>query len=128
MNLVGQPNQIASKINEAERNSTNAGNNSDYVTTALGLSKHNSYRTEMEGIPVPMDNNEEGRLMLMQQQQKQPQQTAISSLIPAVCSGFFLSGSSPVSSNNNAIMVDDLNRIVTFQPVTLIILHFFGEI
>ncbi|KAE9602067.1 hypothetical protein Lal_00040754 [Lupinus albus] len=88
------------------------------VSTALGLSKHNSYHHRAG--PTIMDHQaeeEQGLMMnmMMQQQQQQQQQQQhhskplSSSLVPT----FFPSSS---SNNNNAVAtIDDLNRLLTYQ-------------
>ncbi|XP_027331961.1 NAC domain-containing protein 35 [Abrus precatorius] len=104
MGFVGQSKpteQIVDKMNETEASSD--------VTTTLGLSKYNAYRAAMGalsttmGLPVvPMD---EEALMMMQQQQQQQQQQA------KQAATIFSAGP---SNSNNAVM-DDLNRLVSYQ-------------
>ncbi|KAK2359176.1 protein FEZ [Trifolium repens] len=102
------------------------GNSSDHVTTALGLSKYSppphNYRTE-----------EEEQLMMMQQQQQPPRQlvqyaAAGNSLFVPVCGGAIFpvpaastaAAAASCSSSNNgtasgAMMMDELNRLVSYQ-------------
>ncbi|XP_061357279.1 NAC domain-containing protein 35 [Gastrolobium bilobum] len=113
MGFVGQSkpmDQIVDKMNEAE-GSSSAGSD---VSTALGLSKYNAYRAAMGalsttmGLPlVPMDQ-EEGLMMMQQSKQVH----VATSLIPA-CGAFFPAG--PSSASSNSAMMDDLNRLVSYQ-------------
>ena len=104
--------QIGDKMNETE-------GSSDHVTTALGLSKHNAYRAAMGalsttmGLPPVLPMEEEGLMVMQQQQQQSKHAHAATSLVPA-CGAFFPAGPSSASSNNNAMM-DDLNRLVSYQ-------------
>ncbi|KAE8007855.1 hypothetical protein FH972_004417 [Carpinus fangiana] len=96
----GQSQQIeVEKMNE-----TDGSSNSD-VTTALGLSKHNSFRDAMIsttlGLPSPME--EEAGIMLMHHS-KQP----------------IFTGGSSSSSVSSSHVVDDLHRLVNYQQAASI--------
>lgn len=100
------------KLKEADGISSST-NNSDDVTTALGLSKHNNnaYRSApisptQLGLPAPME--EEGMLMNHSKQ-------ACNSLVPTCTTFFTTAGSSSINA------VDDLHKLVHYQQASSMI-------
>lgn len=88
-NLQAFGGQLSQQIEVEKMNETDGSSNSD-VTTALGLSKHNSF-------PSPMEEEEAAGIMLMHHS-KQP---------------IFTPGSS--TSVPSSHVVDDLHRLVNYQ-------------
>ncbi|KAL0012972.1 hypothetical protein SO802_000041 [Lithocarpus litseifolius] len=100
------------KLKEADGISSST-NNSDDVTTALGLSKHNNnaYRSApisptQLGLPAPME--EEGMLLNHSKQ-------ACNSLVPTCTTFFTTAGSSSINA------VDDLHKLVHYQQASSMI-------
>lgn len=109
-NLQGFGGQ-SQQIEVEKMNETDGSSNSDNVTTALGLSKHNSFRdiaiSTTLGLPAPME--EEG--ILMHHQSKQ----------------LFTGGA---SSSSHHHVVDDLHRLVNYPQAASIISqqqHYYNQ-
>lgn len=109
-NLQGFGGQ-SQQIEVEKMNETDGSSNSDNVTTALGLAKHNSFRdiaiSTTLGLPAPME--EEG--ILMHHQSKQ-----------------LFSGGASSSSHHH--VVDDLHRLVNYPQAASIISqqqHFYNQ-